>query len=132
MARHTWQIAALSLGLALLLSHDLSAQVRRPLEVTDSAVAAGRVLFHGSANCAACHGPEGVGTDSGPALDLGVWLYGNDSFEGIRSRVIHGIPKAYSLHDRAMPMRGWNPMTDEEVKVVAAYVWWISHPHRPS
>ena len=40
------------------------AQVRppsRPAKVTDSAIAWGKALFHGSANCAACHGAGGPG-----------------------------------------------------------------------
>jgi hypothetical protein len=26
-----------------------------------------------------------------------------------------------------MPMRGWNDLSDAQVRDVAAYVWWISH-----
>jgi mono/diheme cytochrome c family protein len=135
-ARRWWTIAVILGGSALagLSTRALESQgpSARPPEVTDSAIAAGRRLFHGSGGCAACHGLEGLGTDSGPALALGVWLYGNDSYRSIRSRVIHGIPKAYSLHDLPMPMRGWNTMSDAEVDAVAAYVWWISHRKVPS
>jgi mono/diheme cytochrome c family protein len=129
------RIAAALGGLGLLgIGPSLAAQDRvvRPAEVTDSAVAQGRELFHGSGGCSACHGIEGIGTDSGPPLALGVWLYGADTFDAIRSRVIHGIPRAYSLHDVPMPMRGWSALSDEEIRQVAAYVWWISHPKKPS
>ncbi|MDZ4862616.1 MAG: cytochrome c [Gemmatimonadota bacterium] len=99
----------------------------RPPEVTDSAVARGHDLFHGSANCAACHGLEGVGTDSGAPLAQGIWMHGSDSYQGIVSRIVHGIPKKVSTRDTAMPMRGWITLTDAEVRDVAAYVWVISH-----
>jgi mono/diheme cytochrome c family protein len=99
-------------------------------------VAQDRELFHGSGNCSACHGPEGVGTDSGAALAQGVWLHGEDSYEGILSRVVHGIPKSVSTRGTEMPMRGWNTLSNQQVRDVAAYVWWISHgwmrqPRRP-
>src|SRR5574338_511106 len=123
------------LALLLLAALPLQAQVRdttvprikRPTPVTDSAIARGRALFHGSANCSACHGIEGVGTDSGAPLSQGVWLHGEDSYAAIRSRILHGIPKEVSTRGTPMPMRGWNPLSDQEVNDVAAYVWTISH-----
>jgi mono/diheme cytochrome c family protein len=101
-------------------------------QVNDSAIARGREIFHGTGNCAACHGVAGAGTESGPPLAQGVWMHGPDTFEGILERVVHGIPKAYSTRGLAMPMRGWNTLTDGESRDVAAYVWSISHAWRPS
>ncbi len=98
-----------------------------PAAVTDSAVARGRELFHGSANCVTCHGIEGVGTDSGPALAQGIWMHGSDSFEGILNRVLHGLPKAWTTRGVTMPMRGWSELTDAQARDVAAYVWRLSH-----
>ncbi len=102
-------------------------KLKRPTPVTDSAIARGRALFHGAANCSACHGIEGVGTDSGAPLAQGIWLHGEDSYDAIVSRVVHGIPRSVSTRGTAMPMRGWNPLSDQEVRDVAAYVWTISH-----
>jgi mono/diheme cytochrome c family protein len=113
--------------LAAQVSDTTPPKVKRPVPVTDSAVARGRDLFHGAGNCAACHGPEGVGTDSGAPLAQGIWLHGEDSYEGILSRVVHGIPRETSTRGTAMPMRGWNTLSDQEVRDVAAYVWMISH-----
>ena len=96
--------------------------------MTDSAVARGERIFHGSGGCVACHGEAGGGTDSGPALAEGIWLHGPDSYEAIRARIIHDIPARYSLRDLAMPMRGTDALSDDEVSAVAAYVWVISHP----
>lgn len=123
--------------LALVLPLSLQAQdapapsLVRPVQVTDSAIARGERLFHGSASCSTCHGISGTGTDSAPALAQGVWMHGPDSFEGILTRVLHGVPKAYSTRDVAMPMRGWTTMSDDQARDVAAYVWHISHGARP-
>ncbi len=58
----------------LLAALPLAAQAtpERPAGVTDSAITWGKALYHGSANCAACHGVEGRGTDEGPALTGGL------------------------------------------------------------
>jgi mono/diheme cytochrome c family protein len=45
--------------------------------------------------------------------------------------VKHGVPADKSYTGEAMPMRGWTPMNDDDVKAVAAYVWSISHPPQP-
>lgn len=131
------------LGLLLTLVAPATAQQpdpqpsrrERPIQVSDSAVARGREVFQGSGNCIACHGLDGAGTDSGAPLAQGVWLHGDDSYEAILSRVVHGIPKDVSTRGTAMPMRGWSTLSDQQVRDVAAYVWWISHgwmrPRRP-
>jgi mono/diheme cytochrome c family protein len=126
--------ALLAAGLLLVAGTSLSAQDTTgaavptlPPQVTDSAITRGGALFHGSANCAACHGVEGAGTDSGPPLAQGVWMHGPDSYEGILERVVHGIPKAWSTRGLAMPMRGWLTLDDAGARDVAAYVWYISH-----
>jgi cbb3-type cytochrome c oxidase subunit III len=110
------------------------AQVRppsRPPEVTDSAIAWGKALFHGSANCAACHGQGARGSDNGPPLTGALWLHGPGTYEWLIEQVKHGVPADKSFTGEAMPMRGWTPMYDEDVKAVAAYVWSVSHPPQP-
>jgi mono/diheme cytochrome c family protein len=116
-----------TLPLAAQVQDTTPPKIKRPNQITDSAVARGRALFHGAGNCSACHGVEGVGTESGAPLAQGVWLHGEDSYEGILSRVVHGIPMQASTRATAMPMRGWNTLSDQEVRDVAAYVWVISH-----
>jgi len=120
-------ILASALPLAAQVSDTAGLRHRRPLQVTDSAVARGREVFHGVGSCSTCHGLEGVGTDSGAPLAQGVWLHGEDTFEGILSRVVHGIPRAVSTRGTTMPMRGWSTLSDQQVRDVAAYVWTISH-----
>ena len=125
---------ALVLGLAGLASRSALAQVNpqpRPPGVTDSAVAWGKALFHGSANCSACHGVEGSGTDAGPPLTGALWLHGPGTYEWLAEQIRRGIPAHRTLSGLAMPMRGWSMMNDDDVRAVAAYVWSITHPPRP-
>jgi mono/diheme cytochrome c family protein len=103
----------------------------RPAGVTDSSIAWGRELFHGSANCAGCHGDGGRGTDRGPNLTGAIWLHGPGTYESLIEQVNHGVPAFRSYTGEEMPKRGMVPMPDEAVKAVAAYVWSISHPPQP-
>lgn len=103
----------------------------RPAGVTDSAIAWGRELFHGSANCAACHGDGGRGTDRGPNLTGALWLHGPGTYESLIAQVNHGVPAGRSYSGEAMPPRGMVPMPEDAVRAVAAYVWSISHPPQP-
>jgi mono/diheme cytochrome c family protein len=104
---------------------------QRPAEVTDSAIAWGKALFHGSANCSACHGEGGRGTAYGPNITGALWLHGPGTYQSLIEQVKHGVPASRSATGEAMPMRGWTTMNDDDVKAVAAYVWSISHPPQP-
>jgi mono/diheme cytochrome c family protein len=102
----------------------------RPEEVTDSAIAVGRALFRGAANCAGCHGAEGYGSEYGPDLTDRAWLHGDGSFSMIAKLVLHGVTRAESKEGKPMPMRGWTPVNDDEVRAVAGYVWSIGQKAR--
>ena len=104
--------------------------VPRPAGVTDSSIAWGRHLFHGSANCAACHGDDAEGTRDGPALTGALWLHGPGTYEWLVEQIKLGIPAHETWTRKPMPMRGWTNMPDEDVRAVAAYVWSITHPPR--
>jgi mono/diheme cytochrome c family protein len=107
-----------------------TAQGARPPAVTDSAIAWGRHLFHGSANCAVCHGNDAEGTSDGPALTGALWLHGPGTYEWLVEQIKRGIPAHETWTRKPMPMRGWTNMPDEDVRAVAAYVWSITHPPR--
>jgi mono/diheme cytochrome c family protein len=102
-----------------------------PAGVTDSSIAWGKTLFHGSANCAACHGNDARGTDEGPALTGALWLHGPGTYEWLVEQIKAGIPAHHTMTGKPMPMRGWSNMPDDDVRAVAAYVWSITHPPRP-
>ena len=85
----------------------------------DSArAAAGKPLF---ATCAACHGPDGKGNKGigAPNLTDHIWLHGGTVAD--IHRTIHDGRQGH------MPM--WSPrLTDDQIHVVAAYVYHLSHP----
>lgn len=103
---------------------------RRPEEANDSAVAVGRALFRGAANCTGCHGAEGRGSESGPDLTDAAWLHGDGSYRMISQLILHGVTRYESTGGKPMPMRGWAPVNDDEVRAVAAYVWSIGRKSR--
>src|SRR5688500_19484657 len=79
---------------------------QRPAGVTDSAIAWGRELFHGSANCTGCHGDGGRGTDRGPNLTGAIWLHGPGTYQSLIEQVRHGVPAERSYTGEEMPRRG--------------------------
>jgi mono/diheme cytochrome c family protein len=103
----------------------------RPPEVTDSAIAWGKALFQGSANCSRCHGMEGRGSEYGPDLADVIWWHGPGTYEWLVKEVTHGIPENLTVTGGIMPARGTVPMNELDVRAVAAYVWAISHPPKP-
>jgi mono/diheme cytochrome c family protein len=123
-----------SLVFVLVSTASATAQVSprpRPEGVTDSSIAWGRQLFHGSANCASCHGREARGTDEGPALTGALWLHGPGTYAWLVDQIKRGIPAHQTWTGKPMPMRGWSNMPDDDVRAVAAYVWALTHPPRP-
>jgi cytochrome c oxidase cbb3-type subunit 3 len=79
--------------------------------------AAGQPLF---ATCAACHGADGKGNPAlgAPNLTDKVWLHGG-SVADIEKTIGEG---------RQGHMPAWSPrLSDEQIRVVAAYVYHLSH-----
>ncbi len=119
---------------ALAVAGRASAQApaARPAGVTDSAIARGRAVFDGPANCTSCHGRRGEGSPRAPALNDAKWIKGSGTYAEILERVVHGMPRRESSTGQPMPMRGWSPVSDDDVRAVAAYVWWLSHQPGPA
>jgi mono/diheme cytochrome c family protein len=128
MRRHL--IASLAILAAPAAAPAAAQQAPRPAGVTDSAIAWGQHLFHGSANCASCHGYDAQGTDEGPALTGALWLHGPGTYQWLVEQIARGIPAHETWTRKPMPMRGWTNMPDDDVRAVAAYVWSITHPPR--
>lgn len=82
-------------------------------------VAAGRARF---VLCAACHGPDGKGNPAIGSKNLtdDIWLYGG-SAATLRKTVTEG------RHGK-MPSHQW--MGDDKIRLLAAYVYSLSHPQR--
>ena len=84
----------------------------------EAKAAAGKPLF---ATCAACHGADGKGNQAvgAPNLTDHIWLHGG---------TVADIHK--TIHDgRQGHMPAWSPrLTDDQIRIVAAYVYHLSHP----
>jgi mono/diheme cytochrome c family protein len=89
-------------------------------------VAKGDALFHGSANCYACHGSKGEGL-VGPNLTDAEWLHSKGSYEEIVAQIHAGVPKDSSKSGVPMPPKGGATLTDDDVKAIAAYVHSLGH-----
>lgn len=105
-----------------------AANVQLPANVTMDMVNAGRTIFHSTGNCFTCHGADAKGTQLAPNLTDDQWLNTDGSYDGIVKVVTTGVPVPKDKsHPSPMPPKGGSTITDEQVKQVAAYVYYISH-----
>jgi cytochrome c oxidase cbb3-type subunit 3 len=80
--------------------------------------AAAKPLF---ATCAACHGPDSKGNQAlgAPNLTDKIWLHGG-TVSDIENSIRNG---------RQGQMPAWSPrLSDDQIRVLAAYVYSLSHP----
>jgi glucose/arabinose dehydrogenase/cytochrome c5 len=92
-------------------------------------VARGNRIFHGeldNGTCAGCHGSDARGSPIGADLTSGKWLWSDGSLAGITKTISTGVPTP-KQHVGAMPPLGGSPLSDADLKAVAAYVWSIGH-----
>jgi mono/diheme cytochrome c family protein len=104
----------------------------RPAAVTPAAIAMGDSIYH-ARGCRNCHGPDAKGRTNGPDLTSGKFLHMNGTFDDFVRIITNGIPLTAvkdTSHKRAMPARGGppTPLTDDQIKGVAAYLWSLNHP----
>lgn len=89
----------------------------------------GSRIFSGQAargTCSGCHGSDGKGSTVGPNLTSGQWSWGDGSWQAIAATIEKGVPVPKHA-DGAMPPRGGAPLSDADVRAVAAFVWGLSH-----
>jgi mono/diheme cytochrome c family protein len=98
---------------------------------TAAMVAEGDSIFH-ARSCKNCHGPDGKGAANGPNLTGPTFLHVDGSFDSFVHLITTGVP-ADQIKDPAhkIPMgaRGGRggPLSDDQIKAVAAYVFTLSH-----
>ncbi len=112
----------ISAGLLVPVSVSAQAGDSIPDEVTSSMIEEGARIFKGPGLCAACHGPDGKGLTA-PDLTDDEWIHIDGSFEAIVARIIEGVAIADSRTGIPMLPRGGMPLTDDQVRAVAAYIW---------
>ena len=98
-----------------------------PQGVTLDMIRQGDALYRGKAACNSCHGPDGGGMPaSGSGITAGL-NFVPTQMSAIDSLIKVGIPEPTTRTPVAMPPRGaQSNLTDDETRLVAAYVWAIS------
>jgi cytochrome c5 len=98
-----------------------------PRGVTLDMIRQGDDLYRGKAGCNSCHGPDGGGMPaSGSGITAGLNFVPYE-IAPIDSVIKVGIPEPTTRTPVAMPPRGAaSNLTDQETRLVAAYVWAIS------
>jgi mono/diheme cytochrome c family protein len=116
-------------GLAIVLAVaaiPASAQSKAPAEVTAESVTKGQVVFKGAGLCYACHGSEAQGS-VGPKLVDHEFIHSKGTYPEIVAYIKTGVTKEESKSGIPMPPRGGSGISDDDVNLVAAYVWSVSH-----
>ncbi|HET8623971.1 MAG TPA: c-type cytochrome [Gemmatimonadales bacterium] len=104
------------------------AQGKLPDGVTQEMVDKGKAIFAGAGNCYACHGQNAQGM-LGPTTNLtdATWIHSDGSYPKIAEHIKAGVTKEQSKSGIPMPPRGGSKISDDEVNLVAAYVYALSH-----
>jgi len=99
--------------------------------MTPAMIAQGDSLFHAK-SCVRCHGADAKGAQNGPNLTGPTFLHVTGTYPDFVRVITSGVP-ADSIKDKshrfAMQPRGGtqNPLTDDQIRLVAAYVYTLSH-----
>ena len=97
-----------------------------PVGATAADVSEGQKIFSATGNCFTCHGANGTGSALAPALNDAQWLNISGDFASIQQVVNSGVPTP-KQYPAAMPAKGGAPLTEAQVRQVAAYVYSLSH-----
>lgn len=101
-----------------------------PDGVTPMMIAQGDSIFH-NGSCKNCHGPDAKGSAKAPDLTDNTWAQISGTYPEIVQIVTTGVPKDKIKMAGAqfgMNARGGRPpLTDDQIKSVAAYVYSLSH-----
>jgi mono/diheme cytochrome c family protein len=101
------------------------APVALPAGVTEEMVAQGEQLYGSTGNCFTCHAANASGTPLAPGLNDANWLHIDGSFEELVRIIADGV-SVPAQYPAAMPPRGGAPISDEQVRQIAAYVYTLS------
>jgi len=99
--------------------------------ITLQLIARGDSVFHAS-SCTDCHGQRAKGSPHGPDLTSGQFAQTDGSYEQIVKIITTGVPEdsiVNPTYPEPMPARGGGkpPLTDEQIRALAAYVYSLSH-----
>ena len=99
--------------------------------ITPLLIARGDSIFH-AASCAVCHGRTAKGTSHGPGLTSGQFVQIDGKYDDIVRIITTGVPEdkiTDPSFPEPMPARGGGtpPLSDEQIRALAAYVYSLSH-----
>lgn len=100
------------------------ADVELPEGVTHEMVAAGQTIFN-QQTCFTCHGQNAAGGPLAPPLTDQDWLNTDGSYEEIVEVVRNGVAQPQEF-PAPMPAMGGAPLSEEQIRQVAAYVYAVS------
>jgi mono/diheme cytochrome c family protein len=81
----------------------------------------------GGGTCFTCHGQDAKGTTLAPNLSDNTWIDGDGTYNYLVQRVTTGVPQP-KQYPAPMPPKGGAPLSDAQVRAVAAYVYSLTHP----
>jgi len=94
-------------------------------EVTPELIAQGQALYAGAGNCRTCHGASGQGTNFGPSLADGEWLWFDADSPTLVTEIAEiirtGIPEPRA-GGVPMPAMGGGNLNDDQLLALGAYV----------
>jgi glucose/arabinose dehydrogenase/mono/diheme cytochrome c family protein len=103
-----------------------------PPGATADQVALGKSIFHGGiedGTCSGCHGVNAGGSQQGPPLNKGSWLWSDGSLAGLTKTIREGVPHP-KKYQGVMPPLGGAPLSSSDLSAVAAYVWAVGHANK--
>jgi mono/diheme cytochrome c family protein len=100
------------------------ADVELPAGVTAEMAARGEWLFNRQ-TCFTCHGRNATGAPLAPALNDQQWLNTDGSFDAIVAIIRDGVSQPVQ-YPSPMPPMGGVPLSEEQVRYLAAYVYAVS------
>lgn len=101
------------------------ASVELPAGVTMEMVEAGDEIFNSGSICYSCHGAQAAGGALAPALNDGDWIHIDGSFDAIAEIITTGVA-APQQFPAPMPAMGGSPLSEDQVRQLAAYIYAIS------
>jgi len=122
LAPSTWVVGVLVLGLGLAVYQGTTGTSRRTIvDVTvpklSAAALDGQALF--AQNCAACHGPNGSGSDKGPPLIHDIYNPGHHSDISFHRAVQYGTQQHHWSFGNMPPQP---QVTKEQVDKILRYI----------
>jgi cbb3-type cytochrome c oxidase subunit III len=115
---------ALAMSALLFIVPAAVAQTELPSGVTQDMIAEGETIFKGPGICFTCHGQDAKGLPGlGADLTDSEWIHNDGSYDEIVETIMSGVTSSTGA---VMPPKGGPPLTDDQVKAVAAYVWSLS------